>query len=208
GDMLVNWMKQNDDLVISNLSNIKLKVFCTLIIFITIIVLAGLQYRQTFITLIIVIVWAIITFLIIKDVKSQNDLLLKKFFLWGIYFLLIGLFLEPYEGGIKKDHPTLSYYFVTVGLAIFSLIAFIIIIDILKNGKYLDILIKNGQNPMIAYAGISNLIPPILGLTGLADLLNIMVINPWMGFVKGVIITLMLGIIVKYFTKYKIFLRT
>jgi hypothetical protein len=61
---------------------------------------------------------------------------------------------------------------------------------------------------MIAYAGISNLIPPILGLSGLAELLSLMVINPWLGFVKGVLITILLGIMVKYFTKYKIFLRT
>ncbi len=208
GDMLVNWMTQKSDRIESGLSNTKLKVFCGLMISITIIVLTGLQSRLPLLTLGLVVSWAIITYYFIKDAKSQNDILFKKFYYWGIYFLLLGLFFEPYEGGIKKDHPTLSYYFVTVGLAIFTLIAFIIIIDILKQGKYLDILITNGQNPMIAYAGISNLIPPLLGITGLADLLNLLVINPWMGFVKGVVITLMLGIIVKYFTKYKIFLRT
>ena len=31
---------------------------------------------------------------------------------------MLGLVFESYEGGIKKDHPTLSYYFITSGLAI------------------------------------------------------------------------------------------
>ena len=72
----------------------------------------------------------------------------------------------------------------------------------------MNILIHNGQNPMIAYAGISNLIPPILGITYLGSLLNLMVITPWLGFLKGMIITLILGFIVSLFTKKKIFLRT
>jgi len=66
----------------------------------------------------------------------------------------------------------------------------------------------NGQNPMIAYAGISNLIPPILGITGLANVLQLMVVDPWTGLIKGIIITLLLGVMVSYFTKYKIYLRT
>jgi predicted acyltransferase len=208
GDFLVNRMNNKEENIETGLSNLKLKTLCGLMILITVIVLIGLQSRLTLITLIMVIFWTLGVYYILKDVTNINDVLFRKFFYWGIYFLLLGLFFEPYEGGIKKDHPTLSYYFVTVGLAIFSLIAFMIIIDVLKQGKYLDILVANGQNPMVAYAGISNLIPPLLGITGLAELLNLMVINPLMGFVKGLIITFILGIIVKYFTKYKIFLRT
>ncbi len=207
GDYLVAYT-QNKEINIVNINKNMLYKFCFLNILITVIVLIGLQSRLTVLTLLLAAVWGVVTYLVIKDANSEIEILFKRFFNWGIYFLILGLFFEPYEGGIKKDHPTVSYYFVTVGLAIFSLIAFSILIDVLKKGKYLDILISNGQNPMVAYAGITNLIPPILGITGLGKLLNLMVIDPWTGFIKGLLITFILGIIVKYFTKYKIFLRT
>lgn len=208
GDYLVSnlQIKERDVLIIVNKT--KFYIFCFLNILITIIVLIGLQSRLTVLTLILTIIWGVITYLVIKDENGNIENLLKRFYYWGLYFLILGLFFEPYEGGIKKDHPTISYYFVTVGLAIFSLIALTILIDVLKKGKYLDILISNGQNPMIAYAGITNLIPPLLGITGLGSVLNLIVIDPWTGFIKGLLITFILGIIVKYFTKYKIFLRT
>jgi predicted acyltransferase len=151
-------MNNKEENIETGLSNLKLKTLCGLMILITVIVLIGLQSRLTLITLIMVIFWTLGVYYILKDVTNINDVLFRKFFYWGIYFLLLGLFFEPYEGGIKKDHPTLSYYFVTVGLAIFSLIAFMIIIDVLKQGKYLDILVANGQNPMVGYYGIGGII--------------------------------------------------
>ena len=52
--------------------------------------------------------------------KPNNDTerLYKSLFTWAIYWLILGLFFEPYEGGIRKDKATVSYYFVTSGLAI------------------------------------------------------------------------------------------
>lgn len=208
GDFLLNWMSKDEEKMVANFTNLKLKIICLLMFLVVIAVLIGLHSRQTLLTFSVISIWAIVVYYLVKNAKLHYEILIKKLYYWGLYFLLLGLFFEPYEGGIKKDHPTLSYYFVTVGLAIFFLIALTIIIDILKKESYFEIFVANGQNPMIAYAGISNLIPPILGLSGLAELLSLMVINPWLGFVKGVLITILLGIMVKYFTKYKIFLRT
>jgi predicted acyltransferase len=66
---------------------------------------------------------------------------------------MLGLLADPFEGGIKKDVSTMSYYFVTNGLAMFMLIGFSIIIDYLRKAKWVQLLIDNGQNPMLAYAG-------------------------------------------------------
>ena len=78
---------------------------------------------------------------------------------------MLGLFFEPYEGGIKKDRATMSYYFVTAGCAICLLIGFSILIDVFRRKRWVQLLIENGQNPMIAYAGINNLVIPVLALT-------------------------------------------
>ena len=103
---------------------------------------------------------------------NETERLYQKLFLWAIYWLVLGLLFEPYEGGIKKDHPTLSYYFVTSGLAICVFIGFSILIDVFQQQRWLRLLIDNGQNPMIAYAGINNFITPVLALTGGSALLR------------------------------------
>jgi len=115
---------------------------------------------------------------------------------------------EPYEGGIKKDKATMSYYFVTTGLALGVLILFTILVDVFKARRSIQLLIDNGQNPMIAYAGINNFIIPVLALTGVGTLVDRMVVTPWLGFLKGLIITLLLALCVSLCTRKKIFWRT
>jgi hypothetical protein len=69
-------------------------------------------------------------------------------------------------------------------------------------------MIENGQNPMIAYIAGSNFVMPLLALTGLSTLLNYLLINPWLGFLKGLIFTLLAALVTSFFTKKKIFWRS
>ena len=91
------------------------------------------------------------------------------------------------------------------GLAIGTLIVFTILIDVWNQKRRLRQLIDNGQNPMIAYAGINNFITPILALTGGSALLMHFVTTPWRGFCKGAIITLLMALTVSFLTRKKIF---
>jgi predicted acyltransferase len=142
--------------------------------------------------------------------KPSNGIqrLFHTLFHWATYWLVLGLFFEPYEGGIKKDRATMSYYFVTAGCAICVLIGLSIIIDVFRRKRWVQLLIDNGQNPMIAYAGINNLIIPLLALTTVSPFLSSLVTSPWLGFLHGAIITLLLALSVSFFTKHKIFWRT
>ena len=139
---------------------------------------------------------------------TATERLFHALFNWAIYWLVLGLFFEPYEGGIKKDRATMSYYFVTAGCAICLLIAFSILLDVFQRRRWVQLVIENGQNPMIAYAGINNLIIPVLALTMANKFLSSLVSSPWLGFVQGAIITLLLALSVSFFTKRKIFWRT
>lgn len=132
---------------------------------------------------------------------------LKEFFKWGAFWFLLGFLLEPFEGGIKKDLSTMSYYFLTTGLALFFVIGASLIIDFFGWRKGLSLLIDTGQNPMIAYAGGGNLITPLFGLLGITSLFNEYFTTPWLGFIKGVIFTLALAYAVRLFTRYKVFWR-
>jgi hypothetical protein len=102
----------------------------------------------------------------------------------------------------------MSYYFVTTGLAIFMLVSFTIIIDFLKVKRGFKLLITNGQNPMLAYAAGTNLLTPLVMLSSIDPLLRSVLSTPWLGVIKGIIVTYILAVIVHLFTKYKIFWRT
>lgn len=210
GEMLYKWMKtkSSEQIHERGWSNIRL-IYITILMFEFILVmLIGLYTRLLIETLVITAIMSVVGWYLFSDAKNETEKLLADIFKWGLYLLILGLFFEPYEGGIKKDKATMSYYFVTGGLACFMLIAFTIIIDVFKKKRWLQLLIDNGQNPMIAYAGITNLIPPILGLLGLWAQPEFLKPYPWLGVIRAIIITLILGWMVSLFTKKKIFLRT
>ena len=72
----------------------------------------------------------------------------------------------------------------------------------------MQLLIDNGQNPMIAYVGFANLLWPILALTNLDSTIIEHTKTPLFGFLKGLVYTLIVASIVSLFTKLKLFWRT
>ena len=129
----------------------------------------------------------------------------RELFSYFIYFLITGLIFEAFEGGIQKGRPTLSFYFVSSALSIAILTAF----ELLLSAKLrLKLLVNNGMNPMLAYAGGTNLISPLVFVFFIDYLFTYFVINPWFGVLKGLIITILLAYIVSFFTRKKIFWRS
>ena len=182
-------------------------IFITLLTLL-LVVLIGLKARWLIETTLLAFALCFIGWMLLQNPLNETEKLFHKLFNWAIYWLVLGLILEPYEGGIKKDHPTLSYYFVTSGLAICVFIGFSILIDVFAQKRWLRLLIDNGQNPMIAYAGINNFITPFLALVGADKLLSAFATTPWRGFWKGAIITLLMALTVSFLTRRKIFWRT
>jgi len=186
----------------------RLGVLAMFIPVVVILVLTGLQARWLWQTTLLVLILSGIGYWLLNNAPNEIEHPLKKLYFFGIYWLILGLIFEPYEGGIKKDHSTLSYYFVTTGLSILLLIALIIFIDLFKQKRWLQILIDNGQNPMIAYVGMANFIWPLLALSGLESHINNLTPTPWLGFIRGLIYTLLLAVLVSGLTRKKIFWRT
>jgi predicted acyltransferase len=175
---------------------------------ITVLLVVGLKARWLVATTLTTFALCVAGWWLMSKPSNELERLFHRLFHWAIYWLVLGLCVEPYEGGIKKDRATMSYYFVTAGCAICVLIGFSILIDVFRRKRWVQLLIENGQNPMIAYAGINNLVIPVLGLTTANVLLSSLVSSPWRGFVHGAIITLLLALSVSFFTKRKIFWRT
>lgn len=186
----------------------RLAVICILMFLFVLVLLIGLKARWLLSCTLITFGLCALVYWLMSGPKSEIEQLYRRLFCWAIYWLALGLFFEPYEGGIKKDKATMSYYFVTSGLAICVLIGLSIIVDVFKRRRWLQLLIDNGQNPMIAYAGINNFITPVLALTGGDWILAKFSGTPWLGFGKGLIITLLMAITVSFLTRRKIFWRT
>lgn len=210
GDIILKWMKSKEETFggIKPWNRARVISILGLMLAFIIVMLAGLYSRWLWQTTIAGLVMCVLGWLLLRVPSNTTEKLLKDFYSWGVYWLLLGLAFEPYEGGIKKDSPTMSYYYVTAGLAIFVLIAFTIIIDILKKQRWLQLLIDNGQNPMIAYIGRGTLIVPLLGLSSIDYLLGKCLVGPWPGFIHALISTLVVALVVSIFTKMKIFWRT
>lgn len=147
-----------------------------------------------------------------QNVHSAAERLHLKLWHWGVYWLLLGLAFEVFEGGIKKDKSTLSYYFLTSGLAFFLLIVFQMFTEEIRLWKPFAALsqsiIECGQNPMIAYVTGGMLLLPLLGLTGLQAWYNAVFAGAWLGLLRGVLFTALVVMITQWFTKRRIFWRT
>jgi len=127
--------------------------------------------------------------------------LLLRFFKAGVYLLLLGLFFEAYEGGIKKDPSTFSYYLVTGGLAFFMLMTFYYWQLSGAGAGILRYLSMNGRNPMVAYVAGNLLLLPLLRLSGGMNLYTAMQQNIAGGFLSGVLFTGIVSLITVFFTK-------
>jgi predicted acyltransferase len=212
GELILNWTRQIRSA--GGVSGTKswplLRYVCVgaLMLCLVVVLLAGLKARWLLGTTLLSFALCGIGWKLLQQPGNEIETLYQRLFQWAVYWLALGLVFEPYEGGIKKDHPTLSYYFIPAGLAICVYIAFSILIDVFQQRRWVRLLIDNGQNPMIAYAGINNFITPVLALTGLSAWLTAFATSPWRGFCKGAIITLLMGLTVSLFTRMKIYWRT
>jgi predicted acyltransferase len=212
GDLILQWTRSacpaGNGAPFKSWSALRYAVIGGLMFLFVLVLLAGLKARWLMGTNLVTFALCYLGWKLLSRPLTDLERLYQKLFQWGVYWLVLGLFFEPYEGGIKKDHPTLSYYFVTSGLAICVFIGFSILIDVFRQKRPVQLLVDNGQNPMIAYAGINNFITPVLALTGAGTLLAHFASTPWRGFWKGAMVTLLMALTVSFLTRMKIFWRT
>lgn len=126
----------------------------------------------------------------------------------GAYLLLLGLCLESYEGGIRKDDVTLSYLFVTCGLAFYALLLLTVVCDHWHVRWLCAPLEMVGKNPMVAYVSASMVIIPVLILTQLYSYIDSLSSQPLTGFLKGVLLTALCMALTAWFTHKRWFWKT
>lgn len=190
GDLLVNWFSDDDNR--NSMLPSKAKMWASLFLMLMFVLsnLICLFGRYLELNLILNLVMGVAGYYLFRNPKHSLSRLYFKLYQWGISWLLLGTILEVFEGGIRKDHATMSYFFVTVGLAIFTLLFFSIVIDYFGNNRLFRYIVESGQNPMLAYVAGTFVVLPILVFTGLMPHVNrLYEITPWFGILKGLIIT-------------------
>lgn len=208
GDLILKWTRTPQVTAEATPAAARSLSILALMVSFVFILLIGLKARWLVETTLLTCALCLLGWKLLNQPRTETERLYQKLFHWAIYWLVLGLFFESYEGGIRKDKATVSYYFVTAGLAICTFIAFSILIDVLRKKRCVQLLIDNGQNPMIAYAGINNFITPVLALLGADRLLSNFVSTPWRGFAKGMIVTLLMAITTSLLTRKNILWRT
>lgn len=183
-----------------------------LVVFVT----HGLFLRQAgWVVLATVLTVGVSLYLLSQATGPTANLGMRLFQLGG-FLLLLGLCFEPFEGGIRKDTTTVSYFFVTGGLATIFCYSLTLLCDVLKP-KSLPMVVANGMNPILAYIAITHLEPALWRLTGIGNLLVTITLPPTftdptaiqvVGAMRGGVETLIVAIVVWGFSRQKIWVRT
>jgi predicted acyltransferase len=202
GSIVGEWLKQKND---TSISNDTLRLSGAVLFLLIILNTALLFQRALILNLGLTIAGLGLAW---WQLKKYPESLSNRLLMAGAYLLLLGLFFEAYEGGIKKDSSTYSYYFVTSGLACLLIICFNALSTIGWGKSINRMLASNGQNPMVAYVAGNLLIAPLLQLSGLYQYWQQMNSNAWMGFLKGLLFTALVALVTALFTRKKWFWKT
>lgn len=171
GDMIYRSMKDSNISKDSSSDNGLLSIGVALMALTTIIVLMwGLFAREVETTVYIAAVLCLLIWFMLKGLHSEQSVLYRQIFLAAMAMLLIGLITEPMEGGIKKDHATISYFFTTSAMA--AMVILSALIFEMRFNLRLKFFEACGANPMFAYVAAGYLITPLLTLCCLIEPLD------------------------------------
>jgi len=209
GDLLYRWMRDRADAPPNPQQWLRWLGLSLFLLAIIIFAHIGLQARWVVATPIVVVLALAAGTWFVRDQSDATAVFLRAMFGWAAAWMVLGLAFEPTEGGIKKDPSTNSYYFVSTGLSIMVLMVLTIWMDIFRWRRPFALLVMNGQNPMIAYFGIRNLLAPVVALIGIQTwVVTRTSITPWLLFGWAVVKTLALGLFTALCTRLKIFWKT
>lgn len=210
GELLRNWINSRAQQKSEDLTH----NWATAVVFALSALLIGLNVWMLFDRILvanlfvsIVIVFAI--GIIVRRMPSASSFLTKLTTLGG-YLLILGLFFEAFDGGVRKDPSTFNYYFITSGLACYCLTFFVILCDIYRSHILSAPFSMSGKNPMIAYVASGLFILPLTDLCHIGDsfTMSFFTSSPFLGFLHGFIVTSLAIMTAMFFTRIKWFWRT
>jgi len=137
-----------------------------------------------------------------RAARSAGDRILGQLFAWGALWLTLGVLVEPFEGGIKKDPQTLGFLLLMAGASTVMLGALLLAFDSLKAGaRRLRPLALIGQNALFAYVVLMLCGLHLLWLTGIGEAMT----STWQqATLRSVLLTFVAGLAVWFATRKRL----
>ena len=206
GDMVLRWMRSEEPSALAGWTRMRAATLALLCMSLTPIVVVGAYARAVAPMTQLVLGLLGAGFFLTARPVSATERLLRNLFVWGALWLTLGLFLEPFEGGMKKVPETLSYFFTIAGLTTTLLVALAVVIDVLGKRGLVGPFIDVGHNPLLAYVLFTLLINSALEM--IAPLRGFMRHDVALSFLRSALTTAAVVLIVSAVSRRKIYWRT
>jgi predicted acyltransferase len=209
GDAMTDWMKESSSAFMSrSWSFLRCASLLIVALAFTPLVLVGVQGHHDRTTVLAVAALAAAAAGLATRARAPIERFARVLVGWGSGWLLVGLLFDVFQERMNKVDDTLSWLFASTGLAVMTLLALLIVTDLFQRHRAVKLLVDNGQNPMFAYVGSGMLILPIVALTGIKDRIEEVTTSATLGFARGVGLTVLVALTVRFFTRRGWFWRT
>jgi hypothetical protein len=205
GDLLVAWMRAPAALESARWSAPRAGAIAALGASFAPVLVVGLYNRWVFATALAVFALCGVELALAREPGSDSERLVRDLCRWGALWLVLGMLLEPFEGGIKKVPGTLGYYFSTVGNTLMLLGSLCALAELLGQRRWLRPLIEIGQNPLLAYVIFTLFLEQILDLIPGMD--ELLVGSPTQLMLRSLLSVGLVALLVRELTRQRVFWR-
>jgi hypothetical protein len=172
GDIILRWIRSPEDNDgVPGWSRLRLGGLTLLTLAFTPLVTVGMYNRWVGLTTLLCAAMLAGGAFLIHAPVTATERMMRSMFIWAGIWLMLGLFLDPFENGIRKIPDTLSYFFTITGTTSMLLIALTGIVDGLRHRKWVSVFVDLGHNPLMLYVMYTilinstlELIPPLRGV--------------------------------------------
>jgi predicted acyltransferase len=145
-------------------------------------------------------------FFLTNNPTTPTERMVRSLYQWAAAWLMLGLVLEPMEGGIRKEPETLTYFFTVTGTTSMLLAGMSALTDGLKLPRSVQVLVDVGQNPLLMYVMFTLLLNSLFTMTpAMEDFLQT---SPGISVVRSVLMTLLTVAVVRWVSHKRIYWRT
>lgn len=167
---------------------------------------AGMYLREVPLTTQVVAAMVIAGAFLVAHPRTALERMIRSLFLWGSAWVLLGLFVEPAEGGIRKTPETMAYFLGVTGVSVMLLASLTVLVDALRGRRWVSALIDVGHNPMLAYVLFTVLLNSAFELV--APLRGVLRQSAGEILLRMLLETVLVVLIVRFVTRRRIYWRT
>lgn len=212
GDIILRWMRSSSagpglgGNPTAGWSTARVTTLALLGVVVMPVIVMGLYAREVEATSQVVVLLCLAGAVLVWRPVADNERMLRDLFAWAALWLLIGLFLEPSEGGIKKVPDTLSYFFTVTGVTMMLLMSLMALVEVLGRRKTVSMLVDVGHNPMLTYVLYTTFLNSLLEM--IPALRPVLSDSAGGELLRAALSTLLVVLLVQAFTRRRIFWRT